>query len=75
MQLIPEAKRVARKAWSVRLLALQVFLFGAAEGLFTIWPALADYLPVSVLIWGGIVLGVLTLASRFIMQPEVRADD
>lgn len=72
MKLIPEARLVARKAWSVRFLAAQILIFGAAHGLFTIWPGLADYLSPPVLIWGAIILGVLTLASRFVLQPEVR---
>jgi hypothetical protein len=72
MHLIPNARLVLRKAWSVRLLALQILIFGAAQGLFAIWPGLTDYLSPPVLIWGAIVLGVMTLAARFILQPEVR---
>lgn len=74
MELIPDAKRVARKAWSVRILALQILIFGAAQGLFAIWPGLTDLVSPPVLIWGAIILGVMTLAARFVLQPEVRED-
>lgn len=70
MKIIPNARRVMRKAWSVRLLALQIAIFGAAQGLFAIWPSLSDYLSPPVLIWGGIILGVVTLAARFILQDH-----
>lgn len=74
MKLIPDARDVLRRAWSVRLLALQILIFGAAQGLFMIWPSLADYLSPPVLIWGAIILGVMTLAARFILQPEATDD-
>lgn len=74
MKLVPNARRVARKAWSVRLLALQILIFGAAQGASAVWPSLNEWVPPHVFLIVGMALGVLTLAARFVLQPEVRND-
>lgn len=73
MKLIPDARDVLRRAWSVRLLALQILFFGAAQGAFAVWPSLSDWVPPHWFLIVGVVLGVVTLAARFVLQPE--ADD
>lgn len=75
MHIIPNARRVWRKAWSVRLLTLQILVFGAAQGAFAVWPSLNEWLPPHVFLTIAMVLGVLTLAARFVLQPEVHDDD
>lgn len=75
MKLVPNARAIARKAWSVRLQALQVIVFGAAFGLQMIWPQLADVLPTEWFIGGAVVIGALTILARLIKQPGISDED
>jgi len=75
MKLVPNASEILRKAWSVRLQAAQVVIFGVALGLFAIWPSLSEVLPTEIFIAGAMILGVLTIGARFVKQPEISGED
>jgi asparagine N-glycosylation enzyme membrane subunit Stt3 len=69
MKLVPDAKDILKRAWSVRLQAAQIVIFGVTLGLFTIWPSLSEVLPTKVFVIGAVVLGMLTIFARVIKQP------
>jgi Kef-type K+ transport system membrane component KefB len=75
MNLVPNAREILRKAWSVRLQALQVVVFGAAFGLQMIWPQLGDALPTSVFIGGAVIIGALTIMARLVKQKGISDED
>lgn len=75
MKLVPNARQILRKAWSVRLQALQVVVFGAAFGLQMIWPQLGEILHPSVFIGGAVAIGVLTIWARLVKQKGISDED
>jgi hypothetical protein len=62
MKLIPDARRVLRRAWSLRLMELAAL----ADIVLNVVPSVSNYMPwwLTLVLLGGAYLG------RFILQPE-----
>lgn len=73
MKLIPEWRRVMRKAWSVRLMALAGVLTGCEAVIQTIGP---DAIPVPAWARPLVVLGVIggAFVARIMAQPDHHDD-
>lgn len=71
MSLIPDWRRVLRKAWSVKLQALAVVLAGSEAVLPLFTPREPSVL------WAGLVFAVVcgALAARFVAQPRMHDDE
>lgn len=66
--IIPEWKRVLRRAWSIRL-AVIAGVFSGAEGVL---PLFTDSVPRGVFAALSVVFGIGSVVSRFIMQKSLR---
>mgnify|MGYP003442758362 FL=1 len=71
ISLIPDAKRVLRKAWSVRL-GILAALF---SGLEVVVPLFVDALPRSTFAVLSFVSVVGAVLARFVAQPRMRNGD
>jgi len=69
--LIPHARRVWRKLWSVRLAMLAAFFQGAAM----FWIAFVDTVPPVWFFAIGVVLTVAVVPARLIKQRDMHDDD
>ena len=70
MRLIPEWRRVLRKAWSVRLNLLAVALTGATAAL----PAFMGIIPPMWLLALCTVVPLAAAVARLVDQPKMRDD-
>lgn len=66
MKLIPNAAKVAKKAWSPRLIGLGV-LIQAAE----LMPQVNELLPPGPLKWAGLIVMAAAGVARFVAQEEI----
>ena len=72
MKAIPNAREVARRAWSVRLMALAVVLT-VAETVF--WFVGQSWVPMGAFLLILVLLQVGGLVARFVAQKGVRDGD
>lgn len=73
MQLVPNWRRVLRRAWSIRLIVLAAVLSGAELAV----QLAGDALPIPPL-WLGALSFVVTVAAfiaRFVAQPSIQIGD
>lgn len=70
MKLIPEWRRVLRRAWSVRL----ALLSAAASGASACWFVFADKVPPVWFLFVGSVLSVLAIIGR-VLDQGISHDD
>ncbi len=71
MKLIDDWQRVARKAWSVRL----ILLAGVFSGVEAILPFLSHGLPPRLFAWLTLAVVMGALVTRFIAQKGLHDDD
>lgn len=71
MRLVKDARRVASKAWSVRLSALAA----VAGTLELVLPIVIPALPSGWALKVSILLAVSSLVARLIDQPKMRGED
>lgn len=64
MRIIPDAKRIFRKAWSIRL----ALLIGALNGLYGAFDALQAFIPPVAFVSINMVLSMACIGSRLIYQ-------
>lgn len=69
--LIDDWKRVARKAWSVRLIALAAILSGAE----VVLPMFADAFPRTLFSILSFLVVAGALVARFVAQPKMHDED
>ena len=70
MKLLPEWKRIARKAWSFRLTVLAAALAGAEMAL----PYVSDLFPSRVFLALSMAVTIGAAISRIVAQPKMRDD-
>lgn len=70
MSLLPDWKRIAKKAWSVRLMLLAGFLSGCEA----VIPMLGGYLPRRTFAIVVFVVVMGALVARFVAQRSMRDD-
>lgn len=70
MKLIPEYKRVLKRAWSIRWATLSG-VFGGAEAFL---PLFSDAIPRGLFAILAVLTSLGTVLSRLIMQKELRDD-
>jgi hypothetical protein len=68
--MVPDWKRVLRKAWSIRLMVLA----GVLTGCETILPLYADSLPRGLFAVLSMAVIVLAMIARLVVQKEMRDD-
>lgn len=68
--LIPNWRKVLRRAWSVRFLALA----GICDFVSWVWPSLIGDNPPVWLTLAGSGFVIAALAARFVLQPEMHDD-
>ncbi len=71
MRLIPHARRVWRRLWSIRLAMLAAFFQGAAM----FWIAFVDTFPPVWFFAIGVLLTVAVVPARLIKQRDMHDDD
>lgn len=71
MKLIPEWRRLVRKAWSIRLMVLAGALTGAEMAL----PLFSDAFPRNVFLVLSMITCVAGLVARLVAQPKLRDGD
>lgn len=71
MKLVDDWKRIARQAWSVRLMIVA----SALSGLEVILPLFADQFPRNVFAVASFLTVVAAMAARFVAQPRMHDDD
>lgn len=71
MRLIDNARRLFFRLWSVRVAALGIVFWGAVTGLWAIWPAFVDWLPLWFYAVGGVVMSVAIAVARVLKQPGI----
>jgi hypothetical protein len=67
--LVPEWKRIARKAWSIRLAALAAILSGTE----VVLPLFADSFPRNIFASLSFISVVGAMIARLVAQPKMRA--
>lgn len=72
MRLVPNWRRVLRRAYSVHF-NLIAFVLGILGAVSEVWPLFDGLLPIPQLLFGilGLVFAMVGLAGRFIEQPSV----
>jgi hypothetical protein len=71
MRLIPHARRVWRRLWSIRL----AMLAAGVQGCAMFWVAFEDTFPPVWFFGVGVALTVAVVPARLIKQRRVRDDD
>ena len=64
-------RAVLKKAWSVRVAWAGIIFWGAVTGLWAIWPAFVEKLPLWVYAVGGVLMSILVVYGRVTKQPEL----
>jgi len=71
VRLIDDWRAKIGKLWSVKVAIGGIIFWGALSGLWAIWPAFVDWLPLWFYALGGVVMSVALAVARVIKQPGV----
>lgn len=69
MQLVENLRAILKRAWSIRVAAFGVVFWGALSGLWVLWPAFVDWLPLWAYAVGGVLMSVALAVARVLKQP------
>ena len=67
--LIDDWRVLFSRLWSVRVALAGVIFWGAVSGLWILWPAFVDWLPLWFYAAGGIAMSVALAIARVLKQP------
>lgn len=71
VRFIENWRQVLKKAWSVWVAYVGIVFWGVVTGLWAIWPAFVEKLPLWFYAIGGIAMSVLVVWGRVTKQPEL----
>lgn len=71
VRLIDNWKSKIGKLWSVRVAVGGIIFWGALSGLWAIWPAFVDWLPLWFYAVGGVLMSVALAVARVLKQPGI----
>lgn len=69
LRLIPRWKQELGRLWSTRLAIAGVVFWSALSGLWIIWPAFVEKIPLWLYAVGGIGMSVALAFARILKQP------
>jgi len=71
VRLIDNWRAVLKKAWSVRVAWAGIVFWGVVTGVWAIWPAFVEQLPLWAYAIGGVLMSILVVYGRVTKQPEL----
>lgn len=71
MRLIDNCRTQLTRLWSLQVAALGVVFWGALSGLWVVWPAFVDWIPLWFYAVGGIAMSIALAIARVLKQPGV----
>lgn len=69
--LIDDWRAQMLRLWSMRVALAGVAFWGAVTGLWVLWPAFVDWLPLWFYAAGGIAMSIAIALARVLKQPGV----
>jgi hypothetical protein len=69
VRLIDDWRLISTKAWSARVAISGAMFWGAVAGLYLVWPAFADVLPLWFYAIGGVLMSIALVFARILKQP------
>lgn len=70
-RLIDNWRRDLGRLWSIRVALAGVVFWGAVSGLWVLWPAFVDWLPLWFYAVGGIAMSIALAVARVLKQPGI----
>jgi hypothetical protein len=71
VRLIDNWKARFSKLWSIRIAIGGIVFWGALSGLWVLWPAFVDWLPLWFYAIGGVLMSIALAFARVLKQPGV----
>jgi hypothetical protein len=71
LRLIDNWKMKVVRFWSMRVAIGGAVFWGAVAGMYLVWPAFADALPLWFYAVGGVAMSVALVIARIIKQPGI----
>ena len=69
VRLVDNLRVILKRAWSIRVAMAGVVFWSALAGLWALWPAFVDWLPLWAYAVGGVLMSVALALARVLKQP------